>query len=320
MLVALDVRTTGSEHIKQHKPLQDFSLSGTSRAKTAAFAIVADGHGGEKYMRSSDGSRLAVQCCNEAIAKTLRGGLPDCIKKRKTDDIEKTLSNLCSQILASWHERISTHFSEHPLSAEEEQLCHEQSLDFSSKSFVLALYGTTLLAAMYLELFNFWFALQIGDGKCVAFRDDGTAFYPIAEDESLGFGITTSLCSRNALEHFRYEYGFEQLSGIAVMTDGLTDSFATEKLPDFLRNIQKNAVADCEATKSELESFLPKLSEQGSGDDISIAAIFIQKKPKTETSKEVEQILGEMKENLNSKLEDVAKKVEKKVDDICESR
>lgn len=256
-------------------------------------------------MRSADGSSLAVQCCKEAIEKTLRGGLIDCIKKRKTDDIEKTLLNLCSQILASWHERISTHFSEHPLSAEEEQLCREQSLDFSSEASVFALYGTTLLAAMYLEPFNFWFALQIGDGKCVAFHDDGTAFYPIAEDENLGFGITTSLCSRNALEHFRYEYDFEPLSGIAVMTDGLADSFAIEKLPDFLRNIQKNAVADKEATKSELALFLPKLSERGSGDDISIAAIFAAPTQKNDMSVEMKQIT----ENIKAKFDSLAKKL-----------
>lgn len=158
---------------------------------------------------------------------------------------------------------------------------------------------------MYLEQYTFWLALQIGDGKCIAFREDGSEFYPIAEDESLGFGITTSLCNRDAAKYFRHAYGFKSLSGIAVMTDGLTDSFATEKLPDFIRTIQKNAMADKEKTKSELESFLPKLSQQGSGDDISIAAIFAAPMQKTDISAEMKQI----SENTKTKLDNIAKKL-----------
>ncbi len=39
-------------------------------------------------------------------------------------------------------------------------------------------------------------------------------------------------------------------------------------------SIRDNALLDLEKTKTELNEYLPKLSEKGSGDDISIAGIF----------------------------------------------
>lgn len=60
------------------------------------------------------------------------------------------------------------------------------------------------------------------------------------------------------------------------MSDGLTDSFDLNKLPDFLLSIKNNAIKNAEKTKTELEEYLPKLSEKGSGDDISIAGIFVK--------------------------------------------
>jgi len=49
------------------------------------------------------------------------------------------------------------------------------------------------------------------------------------------------------------------------------------KLPGFISNLKNNTVNDSEKTLSELQGFLPVLSEQGSGDDISIAGIFAKK-------------------------------------------
>lgn len=137
-----------------------------------------------------------------------------------------------------------------------------------------SLYGTTLLEAVYFEMFNFWFALQIGDGKCSIIKENNSVFFPEElENEKLGFGVTTSLCSPYAATEFKFAYGFEKINGIAVMSDGLTDSFDTNKLPGFILSLKDNTVNDKQKTIEELKSFLPILSEQGSGDDISIAAI-----------------------------------------------
>ena len=276
MLVTLDARCRGSEHIKQNKPLQDFSGSTTDRWKSYAFAIVADGHGGEKYFRSAVGAEFAVRSAALVSTRIVKE-LQFHIKKKETEVIEKTLQNLCSRILIEWREKVETHYAENPLTEEETALC--ESLQITrplAEDAVLTLYGSTLLFAVYLEGYDFWFTLQIGDGRCIAIKEDNSVFYPIPDDEKLGFGVTSSLCNKNAIEYFHYSFGFEKLNGIAVMTDGLTDSFANEKLPDFILSVQKNAIQDRETTKTELNAFLPKLSEQGSGDDISIAGIFVK--------------------------------------------
>ena len=44
--------------------------------------------------------------------------------------------------------------------------------------------------------------------------------------------------------------------------------------------IKNNALQDIEKTKEELTTFLPKLSEQGSQDDISIAGLFVKEEKK----------------------------------------
>lgn len=278
MLVAIDARCRGSEHIRQDKPLQDFSGSTSNRQKSCAYALIADGHGGEKYFRSEHGSRIAVSCAVEEINKVLKDLLFH-IKEKKVDVIDKSLKNLCAKILLSWRERVCAHFSEHPLTEDEKRQCEALKIALPiSEEEIPTLYGSTLLSAVYFEKFEFWFALQIGDGKTVAIREDGSAFCPIPEDEGMGFGVTASLCGARAAEHFFYNFGFGRLGGIAVMSDGLTDSFDKDKLPDFILNIQKNALADRERTKGELEAFLPKLSEQGSGDDVSFAGIFCERK------------------------------------------
>ena len=132
---------------------------------------------------------------------------------------------------------------------------------------------------MYLEHLDFWFTIQIGDGKCAVIKNDLSVVFPEElENEKLGFGITTSLCNKEAANEFRFAYGFERIAGITVMSDGLADSFDNEKLPCFLGNIRQNIVEDSEKTIAELKEFMPKLSEQGSGDDISIAGIFSKRR------------------------------------------
>ena len=72
MLVTLDARCRGNEHIKTEKPLQDYSGANTDKWKSYAYALIADGHGGEKYFRSADGSRLAVLYAVDAMNKVLK--------------------------------------------------------------------------------------------------------------------------------------------------------------------------------------------------------------------------------------------------------
>lgn len=278
MLIALDARCQGNEHIKAERPCQDFTKAAANYWKTNAYAIVADGHGGEKYFRSAEGSRFAVSSAAEAMNKVLKE-LLFYIKKKEVSVIDKSLKNLFSRIFLLWRKKVKAHFSENPLSEKELKLCEELKISIPIKEEdIFMLYGSTLLSSVYFENYEFWFSLQIGDGKTYILKEDGSAVSPKElENEKAAFGLTPSLCGKNAIEEFRYIFGFEKISGICVMSDGLTDSFDLEKLPDFLISIKNNAIQDSEKTKTELNKYLPKLSEQGSGDDISIAGIFVKK-------------------------------------------
>ena len=278
MLITLNARCQGFEHIKTDKPVQDSSFSGTS--KSFGYAFVADGHGGEKYIRSDVGSSYACYSAANIIANLKKDFLAELkrlsnepVKRKRL--VEENLKLICSKLCLDWQAKVKQHFISNPLTEEEMKLCENAKLLLPIEDIdIPVLYGTTLLVTVYFEQPNFWFALQIGDGKCVAFDQENNWFYPIPEDEEQGFGVTKSLCSKKAPEDFRVAYGFEPIKSLFVMSDGMTDSFDSEKLPEFLLNIQNNAILDIEKTKSELKAFLPTLSKQGSGDDISIAGIF----------------------------------------------
>jgi hypothetical protein len=77
------------------------------------------------------------------------------------------------------------------------------------------------------------------------------------------------------LKNFRHNFGFERILGATVATDGVVDSFPLEKYLKFtVSELLQKFVEHPEETKRELENSLPELSEQGSGDDVSIAGIF----------------------------------------------
>lgn len=279
MLITLAERCIGTAHIKQNKPLQDFAAATSDRLKSYAYALVADGHGGDKYIRSGKGAEIAVHCAVDSINGVLKEILWD-IGKKKHRLIEKNLKLICIKTSLKWKEAVTKHYSENPLSREETELLESLNITLPLlEDDIATLYGSTLLAAIYIEYINFWFAIQIGDGKCAVIKKDNSVEFPAElENDKLGFGVTTSLCNKDAANEFRFAYGFEKINGITVMSDGLADSFDAEKLPSFLLNINNNIVVDSEKTSSELKEFMPKLSEQGSGDDISLAGIFTKRR------------------------------------------
>ncbi|MGN0740423.1 MAG: protein phosphatase 2C domain-containing protein [Treponema sp.] len=279
MLITMAERCTGSSHIKQSKPLQDYAAVTSDRLKSYAYALVADGHGGDKYIRSAKGAELAVRCAVNSINGILKEILRD-VTKKKINLVEKNLKLICIKTSLFWKDAVIADYKANPLTEEEKKFCESENIELpAADEDIPVFYGSTLLAAVYLEHLDFWFAIQIGDGKCAVIKNDGSIIFPEElENEKLGFGVTTSLCNKDAANEFRYAYGFEKIAGITVMSDGLADSFDTEKLPDFLCNVRNNIIVDFEKTVTELKSFLPKLSEQGSGDDVSIAGIFSKRK------------------------------------------
>lgn len=76
-LITFDVTCMGASHVKNNKPCQDYSLSWHSDDNRVQVAIVCDGHGGDTYVRSDRGSRLAAEIALRNIRNAVSCMSPD---------------------------------------------------------------------------------------------------------------------------------------------------------------------------------------------------------------------------------------------------
>ena len=271
MYSGFSVTKEGFSHIEKNKPCQD--ASGYEVGSHYAIVAVSDGHGGDKYFRSAVGSTLAVsvtlRCLKEFLTEHW-GRLID-TSERQRDEL---LKNLERYIITQWRTEIEKDFQKNPLSEYEAALCNQFAL--SPDVFQEFFYGATLLCACMTQ--EYCFSAQIGDGQCVFLHDDGTESTPIEEDERLGFGMTTSLCDEDAINSFRHCFAvsstLSSVSAIFLATDGVADSYSPESLQQFFRKVLQQMCVDYGFACSQLEEWLPLLSERGSRDDVTIAGIF----------------------------------------------
>ncbi|MBP3449466.1 MAG: protein phosphatase 2C domain-containing protein [Spirochaetaceae bacterium] len=149
MLFTLSARCQGSSHKKENKPLQDYCAATSDKLKTYAYALVADGHGEEKYIRSEKGAQIAVTVATECTNEILKKIIP-LIRGKKNDLIEKNLKLLCVKISIKWKETVIRDFNENPLTSEESELCENLKMNLPlQEETIPSLYGTTLLEAVY---------------------------------------------------------------------------------------------------------------------------------------------------------------------------
>lgn len=264
----------GHGHIQSNKACQDASFC--EENDHLSIAIVSDGHGGHLHPRSAMGAQFAVEAAKIVINKNLK----------EWDNPEKRQSYF-TLLWVIWRNMVLEHFQDHPLTSDEENmlLSHAPEIkDVSNKkiffedSDMLPLYGCTLIAACVHS--NGWFAFQIGDGKCVIINRNTNQLVsePIPEDDRCFLNTTTSLCDTHADSEFRYFGGNKHSIPDAIFlgTDGIDNSWGSESaLHNFYMDILKYCSSQ-DIVINELEKSLPKLSELGSRDDMSIAAIIDQ--------------------------------------------
>ncbi|MDR1891459.1 MAG: protein phosphatase 2C domain-containing protein [Oscillospiraceae bacterium] len=287
MFVSFACSKQGSSHIKNNKPCEDSSGCFENKAYNTHIAIVADGHGGDKYFRSKFGSALAVESAHEVIDRFIeytgenKTGFFDADAKNDPSKTSGNLKKTEEKIVSAWRKKVLQHIQDNPWTDDEKDFCKKHTIVIkeNDEHQMYSIYGSTLLAAVVTE--NFWFVLQIGDGACVIIHKNGKAEIAVPDDEEQGFGVTKSLCNTDALENFRHNFGFEKIIGATVVTDGVSDSFPPETYLEFnVIELLQNFVKQPEETKKELQESLPQLSERGSGDDVSIAGIFNQAEAK----------------------------------------
>ena len=260
----------GYNHIKSDKVCQD--SSGHYSDDSMAVVVVADGHGSDNYPRTDRGSSFAVEATITATREFVKTAEESAIDI--SVDSDSYLEQLAKNILANWYAAVEADLEMYPFSEEElSKVSDKYQKRYMSGQRQEKAYGTTLIAVCQTK--DYWFGLQIGDGKCVCIAPDGSMYEPIPWDEDCQANITTSICDSEAIDEFRYFFTKEPPVATLMGTDGIDDSYANaEEMYVLYRSILAIfAEHGRETGESEIKEFLPGLSRKGSGDDVSIAGI-----------------------------------------------
>jgi serine/threonine protein phosphatase PrpC len=279
MFAGFQAITRGESHKEKDLPCQDAVLH--KPYPNGGIIAVADGHGSEKHFRSDVGSACAVEIAVNTISEfnkllketeSRNKGIVKVKRLISRSPSEAQIKKLEGSIITRWRSAVLEHFCENPLNEAERELCSKLKLDGAEAHTQVRFYGTTLLAALLKK--EFWFVLQIGDGKCVIIDAQGKARFPGIDDEALGFGKTTSLCDSNAAENFREIYGTTPIKGITLATDGVTDSFIPDAYLEFHEKLYVDFCRDTKRASGGVEKGISVWSANGSRDDAAMAGIF----------------------------------------------
>lgn len=182
--------TKGKKHIRQNKSRQDRFI--TYQDGSCTILIIADGHGGEPYVRSGFGARIACNVTLDILKEDLCTDQYPVAIKEKFDRLVKKHINL------------------HPLVPYEKEKLGSMPEEYA--------YGTTLLAVKVTP--DGVTALQVGDGKICLLKKDGVLFPELSEDVNCIGSNTSSLVQKNAIQKFRYAYYSEAAVCAVLYTDG----------------------------------------------------------------------------------------------------
>lgn len=261
----------GASHKKARKPCQDASVS--VNKSDYILTAVCDGHGGDDYFRSERGSEFAVKSVKYCLAD--RDILP--MLAFYADDevkVDEMLVQLEKSIIAKWNDLVAEDYAEDPFTMEElENVNPRIRMSYALGEKIEYAYGTTMILNVVTD--DFWFGIHIGDGKCVAVDHQGNFDHPIPDDARCMLNLTTSICDRTAIYNMRHHFSKKMPKALFISSDGVDNCFVSdEKLHDFYTMIM-NSFADMSESFAILEllDYLPKLSQKGSGDDISLGII-----------------------------------------------
>ena len=309
-MITFYTKAKGSSHIASNKPCQD---NGAHYQKDGVhIVVVCDGHGGESYVRSDVGSKLASKIAVDKILQFIKKTSLDLFKgvkgavtvvptidprvskegrKREVSELSESELDLLRQNLqyvkavnafpdieAAFRDLFQEITESWRLKIREhladKPFSQKEKQSVGSKRIEKA-YGTTLMAAVRTPYY--WFAFHIGDGKLLACNKLMQWFEPVPWDCNCFLNITTSLCDHSPVKEFRYAFDGtgEFPLAFALGSDGIDDTFIR---PDLIHKFYSNLLKvfneqDTEDAKVGLTNYLSELSKRGSHDDMSVAAI-----------------------------------------------
>ena len=278
---SFNISQIGASHIKKGTECQDASISFSN--EDYSIIIVCDGHGGDNYIRSSKGSDIAKEVAFKKIKSFIEDFRKIISNKENDESIERfdynqMMYNLKASIINSWNTKVKKDIDKNPFTEEELNKVSEGAKKRYLAGNVESAYGTTMIAVACTK--NYYFAIQIGDGKCIFINSKGEFIQPIPVDDKCFLNVTTSICDEDAIDSFRHifiEKSDSQSLPVAVFigTDGVDDSFQNDQqLYELYRTVLYSfSNTEFEEAYEELKNYVPTLSKYGSGDDISIASI-----------------------------------------------
>jgi Protein phosphatase 2C len=241
------------------------------RPGTLAIAAVSDGHGSARHFRSRVGSSHAVNLAAGLLEEFLIG-----LSDPTAPSGNEQLQELQKKLVASWRASVEADYQGNPFTAEEMAALMESEGEESCRvveADPAIAYGATLLAAGTLG--NSILYLQLGDGDILTVAPGGVTSRPLPEDERLIANQTTSLCMPEAWKDFRAVWSAPAQTPALVLlsTDGYINSFRSERDflqigADYLQLLRQQGI---DAVAHDLPNILSQASQEGSGDDISVA-------------------------------------------------
>ncbi|WNV87632.1 protein phosphatase 2C domain-containing protein [Umezawaea sp. Da 62-37] len=313
----------GESHRRNGLVCQDYSDSRVFADSEWAYAVVADGHGSERYFRSDVGAYLAVQTTVEIFtdfrARALALG-----KAATTEDLTALWDAESGSLVRTWRSKVHADLVSDPprIPGKNEgeqalaryideytarvghahtemffwQLRRFQDYALHTPSFepeVLGplplpgdpgwdtellgswqakAYGTTLLGVLVGPHTLHW--VQLGDGAMVKVVN-GVADYLVAPPEEAIANVTPSLCDDAADSTIRIGTvplaGTAAPSALVLATDGVPNSYDQGSgFLKFCEDVVRSARMTSEVNE-DLRRWLPEISRQGSGDDMSVA-------------------------------------------------
>ncbi len=296
--ICLGESVRGTSHISQGLLNQDaikwFPDYPNVAERLPIILAVSDGHGSAKSFRSHKGSEIAVETAIKVIQENVFGLNIEAKSVSKSDITYLIENRLPQKIAYEWRQAVIKDLHKDPIKDAElknlEQklgVAARKQVEADADEFKFIVYGATLLCLIVTELFIAY--LQLGDGDILCVDAHGETTKPIPKDEKLIANETTSLCLKDAWKEFRCKTDifYPEVSAdkkpalILVSTDGLSNSYSSDKGfrkigSDYLNIIRSNGI---ESVAEELETFLNDISEEGSGDDITLGMIVQQPLP-----------------------------------------
>lgn len=260
----------GASHIRSGLENQDaWGVWRANDPQRAIAAVVCDGHGSPRCIRSARGAALGVEAVRTVlgtVSGAAGGELPSAAA---------LADGLAAQVVDTWRSLVSHDLLAHPIRPDEfDRLTaarREQALVEVMLNPALA-YGATLLMCLVTD--EHVLCAQLGDGDILLVCDDGRCRRALAADPNLLANQTTSLCSEEAARQVRVALlpRSARLHLVLLSTDGVSNAFRSDA--DFFRLgedlLQDLAARPAAELADDLPGWLEEFSQMGSGDDATI--------------------------------------------------